>query len=192
MKKIIPIVLIVGMFTWAVVEFIGTSTDDTNGEVQQSGGSISSQPTEIVESDEIGIQRGMFAPDFEVTTLDGEQVRLSDYRGSRVMLNFWATWCPPCRAEMPDMEKLYGKEDITILGVNMTSTESSEEVVHEFVDEFGLTFPILLDESSDLTSQYKIAAYPTTYMIDSEGRIQFLTLGALNYDQMLQQLGRME
>ncbi|MHA6252536.1 peroxiredoxin family protein [Oceanobacillus sp. CAU 1775] len=195
MKKVIPIVLILGMFGWVLVDFIGTSTEETDEDNLMSGGSISSPPLDdagkLTESDEVGLGRGEFAPDFEVVTLDGEQAKLSDYQGSKVMLNFWATWCPPCRAEMPDMQKLYEKEDVVILAMNMTSTESSVEGVQDFVDEFELTFPILLDEA-DITSTYRVAAYPTTYMIDSNGRTQFITLGAMNYDQMYQQLGRMD
>src|SRR5699024_2838042 len=97
-----------------------------------------------VESDEIGLESRKIAPDFEVTNIDGEQAKLSDFRGERVMLNFWATWCHPCRAEMPDMQKVYDEEDVTILAVNMTGTESGEDVVVEFVDDFEITFPILM------------------------------------------------
>ena len=108
------------------------------------------------------------------------------------MLNFWATWCPPCRAEMPDMESFYQAEDVTILAVNMTASEKNEIVVDEFVDELELTFPILMDRESEVVDAYQVQAYPTSYMIDSNGRIQFITSGAMNYDQMLQQLNRMD
>lgn len=201
MKKGILIVIIIGMLGWAIFDFISSSRENTaEGNITSNSG-ITSLPLDdsnansdevVVESDEIGLERGKIAPDFEVTTLNGEQAKLSDFRGGRVMLNFWATWCPPCRAEMPDMQEVYDEEDITILAVNMTETESNEDVIVEFVDDFELTFPILMDERSDVMNAYKIQAYPTTYMIDSHGRIQFVALGAMNYEQMLQYLSDMD
>ena len=201
MKKGILIVIIIGMLGWAVFDFISSSRERADEGNITSSDSITSLPLDdsnsnadevVVESDEIGLERGKIAPDFEVTTLDGEQAKLSDFRGGRVMLNFWATWCPPCRAEMPDMQKVYDEEDVTILAVNMTGTESGEDVVAEFVDDFELTFPILMDETSDIMNTYEIQAYPTTYMIDSDGRIQFVALGAMNHEQMLQFLSDMD
>ncbi len=181
MKKAIFIIIIVGVLGWVGYDFI--SSNDTNGEQQSA--------ETVVESDEIGLERGEIAPDFELKTLDGETVKLSDFRGERVMLNFWATWCPPCRAEMPDMQKLHENTDIKILAVNLIDTESSPEVVPEFLDELGLTFPVLLDEESELANEYKIVAYPTSFMIDSNGRIQFKVLGAINYDIMIQEFEKM-
>ena len=201
MKKGILIVIIIGMLGWAVFDFISSSRERADEGNITSSDSITSLPLDdsnsnadevVVESDEIGLESGKIAPDFEVTTLDGEQAKLSDFRGGRVMLNFWATWCPPCRAEMPDMQKVYDEEDVTILAVNMTGTESGEDVVVEFVDDFELTFPILMDETSDIMNTYEIQAYPTTYMIDSDGRIQFVALGAMNHEQMLQFLSDMD
>ena len=201
MKKGILIVIIIGMLGWAVFDFISSSRERADEGNITSSDSITSLPLDdsnsnadevVVESDEIGLERGKIAPDFEVTTLDGEQAKLSDFRGGRVMLNFWATWCPPCRAEMPDMQKVYDEAAVTILAVNMTGTESGEDVVVEFVDDFELTFPILMDETSDIMNTYEIQAYPTTYMIDSNGRIQFVALGAMNHEQMLQFLSDMD
>lgn len=198
MKIGIVIAVVLVMLGWAIFDFVGSPDDTAVEDDTMSGNSITSPSTdtgeseEVVESDEIGLERGEIAPDFDVTTLDGEQAKLSDYRGERVMLNFWATWCPPCRAEMPDMQKLYEEEDVIILAVNMTASESSEEVVAEFVDDFELTFPIPMDQDGDLLETFQIVAYPTSYMIDSNGRIQFVSLGAMNHEQMLQQLESME
>jgi len=183
MKRVLPIILVIVMFGWAIVEFVNSTRD-------QAEDALSSDSAR--ETEEIGLKRDYIAPDFEIMTLDGQQVRLSDYRGERIMLNFWATWCPPCRAEMPDMESFYQAEDVTILAVNMTASEKNEIVVDEFVDELELTFPILMDRESEVVDAYQVQAYPTSYMIDSNGRIQFITSGAMNYDQMLQQLNRMD
>ncbi|MBP1949626.1 peroxiredoxin family protein [Virgibacillus litoralis] len=201
MKKLIVIVLAIGMIGWAVYDF-AIANDDTS--VQEDDGNISgnsiSAPMdeeekaeeEVVNSDEVGLEEGQIAPDFELKTLEGETVKLSDFRGERVLVNFWATWCPPCREEMPDMQKFYENKDLEILAVNLTETENSKEDVTEFVEDFELTFPILMDENSDVANAYKVRAYPTSYMIDSNGRIQFIAMGAMNYEMMVEELAKME
>ena len=180
MKKGILIAIIVGMLGWAVYEFASSSGNET----------VSSDAVETI--DEVGIDKGYIAPDFDLTTLDGERVRLSDYRGKRVMLNFWATWCPPCRAEMPDMQKFYEDKDVVVLAVNLIETESNPDNVQDFIDEFGITFTIPLDEGSDVAGQYEIFAYPTSLMIDSNGYIHSKFMGAINYDIMVQQFEMMK
>jgi peroxiredoxin len=183
MKKAIPIIIVLGMLGWALMDyFVWSSDEETEDE----------PAVEDVASEEIGLEQGMIAPDFDLTTLDGEQAALSDFRGEPVMVNFWATWCPPCRAEMPDMQKLYEDNGYTILALNMTSTETNVEDVGEFVDELGLTFPILMDETADVMENYSIQVYPTSYLIDSSGRVQRVILGAMNYDQMLQQMSEID
>lgn len=182
MKKVIPILIVLGMLGWAIFEYVSSSSEPDN-----------TSPTleEAAETDEIGLDKNQIAPDFEIMTLDGNQMNLSDYRGKRVMLNFWATWCPPCRAEMPDIQKLYDQEDIAILAVNMTASEKNEAAVTEFVDDFELTFPILMDREAEIVELYQVQAYPTSYMIDSNGKIQFMVRGAMNYDQMVQLFNRL-
>lgn len=184
MKKAIIILIIVGMLGWAVYEFILSA--DEGGNITTSEYEDANIKEESVESNEVGIRKGQIAPDFELKTLDGETVRLSDYKGKRVMLNFWATWCPPCRAEMPDMEKFKRDKDVKILAVNLLGTEASLENVQKFVDELKLTLTIPLDEKSAISNQYQIVAYPTSFMIDSNGRIQSVVMGAMNYDFMVQ------
>ncbi|UJL47189.1 TlpA family protein disulfide reductase [Virgibacillus sp. NKC19-16] len=198
MKKAILVLVVVGMFGWAVYDFT-SSTDETSTEENNNsgGGTITSpipdgEEDQVEESDEVGISEGQIAPDFQLNTIEGETVHLSDYRGQRVILNFWATWCPPCRAEIPDFQKLYDSEDVEILAVDLTETEESVEDVESFVEEFEMTFPVLMDESSDVADMYQVMAYPTSYMIDSSGRIQFVALGAMNYDLMIQELEKME
>ncbi|GGB40152.1 redoxin domain-containing protein [Virgibacillus dakarensis] len=197
MKKIILIVIVVGMLGFATYDFV-SSTDETTQEDTGgiSGGKITSPPADneekVVESDKVGLAKGQIAPDFELKTLEGETVRLSDYKGKRVLANFWATWCPPCRAEIPDLEKLYNNKDVVILAVNLTESEKSVDNITDFVEEYEMTFPVLMDVNSDVSTAYQVQAYPTSYMIDSNGRIQFIALGAMNYDLMVQQLEKME
>ena len=123
---------------------------------------------------------GTPAPDFSLKTLDGQTVSLHDYQGKAVMVNFWATWCPPCRSEMPDMQNLYSElkgKGVEILAVNV---QEARPPIEKFVTQFGLTFPILLDVSGDVVQQYGVQALPTSYFIDREGRISAFNFGALN------------
>lgn len=195
MKKAIFTVIIVGMFGWAVYQFMSTS-DQTEAD-KIADNTITSPPKgksdeKVVESDKVGLTEGKVAPNFKLKTINGKTVQLSDYRGENVIVNFWATWCPPCRAEIPDLQKLYDNKDVVILAVNLTGTEKSVDKVTEFVKEYEMTFPVLMDESLEVSTSYQVQAYPTSYMIDSAGRIQFKAIGAMNYDIMLQGLEKMQ
>src|SRR5690625_912312 len=151
MKRWLIIVVVALMAGWAIYDFV--IKDDTEEEVEMVG----------IGTDEIGLEKGEKAPDFELETLDGETVKLSDFQGQPVLLNFWATWCPPCREEMPDIQKLHENNDVKVLAVDAFETEKSEEGVQEFVDEMGVTFDILLDENSKVITVYNVMSFPTTY-----------------------------
>ncbi|WP_042150091.1 peroxiredoxin [Paucisalibacillus sp. EB02] len=197
MKKWILIVVIIGMLGWAVFDFV-----DSKGKIADQGGNVvegqeiadDTKKGEAEENNEpvIGLKVGNKAPDFQLQTLTGDNVKLSDFRGNRVMINFWATWCPPCRAEMPDMEQFHQDKDIVILAINLTDTETSIEDVESFSDEYKLTFPILMDSNLDVATLYMIQPIPTTYMVDSKGIISYKALGAMNYDLMVQEFEKME
>ncbi|BBI36418.1 TlpA family protein disulfide reductase [Cohnella abietis] len=127
------------------------------------------------------------APDFQLTDLEGNVVNLSDYRGQTVLMNFWATWCQVCKAEMPHVEKLYQNYkdlDVVVLSVNVTSQERNAQQVESYVDKHGLSFPVVLDEQGTVAKQYQVTAYPTTYVIDSTGKIRNHYLGAISYENM--------
>lgn len=198
MKKAILIVLVVAAFGWAAYDFLSTSGDkavEESNDGSSNGNKMipaSDDNESVEESDAVGITKGDIAPDFGLKTIEGEEVSLSDYRGQKVIVNFWATWCPPCRAEIPDFRKLYKNKDVEILAVNLTDTESSRDNVAPFVEDFEMTFPVLMDEDSEVSTTYQVMAYPTSYMIDSNGHIQFIAMGAMNYDLMVQELEKME
>ena len=121
---------------------------------------------------------GFLAPDFTLASTDGESVTLSSLRGRPVVINFWATWCPPCRAEMPDLERLWlqnNPEGLVVLGVNQGERE--DIVVRYARDEVGTTFPLLLDTRLEVGALYGVRAFPTTYFVDSDGRIQDIKIG---------------
>ncbi|WP_100334032.1 peroxiredoxin family protein [Bacillus alkalisoli] len=137
---------------------------------------------------EIGLEQGKLAPDFELETLDGETIKLSDFRGQKVILNLWATWCPPCRAEMPHMQDLYEDrkdEGFTIIAVNLTTAERNTEDIRPFIeDEFKLTFPTPLDVDGRVGEMYQAYSIPTSYIIDTQGRIQRKIIGPMSYEMM--------
>lgn len=122
---------------------------------------------------------GYAAPDFTLSLTTGETVSLSDFRGQPVVLNFWATWCPPCRAEIPFFQNAsrHYNGQVAILGVNDGESLST---VSPFVTEFGMTYPVLLDSDSEVTIRYRVSALPTTIFIDSDGIIQEVFPGIIN------------
>ena len=135
--------------------------------------------------DELPLEVDQPAPDFFLRTLNGRSVRLSDYRGKTVVLNFWASWCPPCRREMPDFQTLWeergpsGPDDLVILAVNLLP-EDTIAAAEGFVDEFGLTFPILLDTSrGEVAQRYGVQALPATFFIDRDGIVRTTALGSV-------------
>lgn len=145
--------------------FDASEYEDANVEEEQD-------PEEMLKT---GLKSGEKAPDFQLQNLDGETVSLSDFRGKKVVLNFWATWCPPCREEMPEMQSYYAEHTngrFEIIAVNATSTEQSGgKAVQPFVEELGLTFPVLMDTEGTVSDQFEVMFYPTTYLLDESGVI---------------------
>ena len=124
------------------------------------------------------------APDFTLPDMDDTQRALSDYRGKVVMLNFWATWCPPCRREMPSMQRLYEKYRERGLAVIAVNQFESPDLVFEFTGRLSVvpTFPILFDRDSRVSEQYKVKGLPTTYLLDRQGRIHYRAIGGREFD----------
>jgi peroxiredoxin len=124
-------------------------------------------------------QEGFLAPDFELETTTGETVKLSDLRGQAVLVNLWATWCPPCRAEMPAIERIhneYQDDGLVVLAVNMTYQDAFSDIA-PFVEEYNLTFPILLDKTNSVGSAYQLRSLPSSFFIDRDGIIQEVIIG---------------
>ena len=125
-------------------------------------------------------RQGFLAPDFTLDTLDGNKVTLSELRGKIVIVNFWATWCPPCRAETPALEKSYEQykdSGVIILGVDLTNQDSLSDV-KAFVQEFELAYPILLDRDGTVSSTlYQIKGLPSTFFVNHEGIIRTVLVG---------------
>ncbi|MBI2857346.1 MAG: TlpA family protein disulfide reductase [Chloroflexi bacterium] len=124
------------------------------------------------------------APDFALVDLKGNVVRLSEMKGKVVFINFWASWCGPCRQEMPELEKIYQKykdRGVVFLGVDI---KESPALVRQFVQRGGYNWTFLLDASGAVTSRYGISAIPTSFFVDRDGVIREIYLGAMNKDRM--------
>ncbi len=141
--------------------------------------------------EEASPQVGSAAPDFLLKTVDGQAERLSDYQGHPVVVNFWATWCPECRDETPQLVKaysLYGDQGLVILGVDV---KESDAQVRPFAEEFGMDYPIVMDLSGEVTRAYHATGVPETYFIDRTGVIRAKFVGPLQWtdlEQYLQQI----
>lgn len=132
------------------------------------------------------------AIDFELSDLEGNKVKLSDYKGKIVFVNFWATWCPPCKSEMPEFNEA-NKEfeqngDAVLLAVNLTTggaQRETEERVRNFVKDNGYTMKVLLDKTGNVANKYNIYSIPTTYVIDKNGNISTYFEGAINKERLM-------
>ena len=140
------------------------------------------EPTELEDKEgEIGIAPGMQAPDFTLLDQKGEEISLSDYKGKVTFLNFWATTCPYCVEEMPDLEAFYqnnkDKDDFALLGINMTKTweKKSKDQLIDWLDQEGITFPTVFDVDGDQAAQWAARSLPVTFIIDQDGT----SLGAI-------------
>ncbi len=124
-------------------------------------------------------QKGFLAPDFTLKATDGKTYSLSDLRGQAVIINLWATWCPPCRAEMPAIQKLYDEykdQGLIVLAVNST-VQDDPLAVAPFAAQYGLTFPILLDTTGEVTKAYQLRSLPSSYFIGRDGVIHEVVIG---------------
>ena len=126
---------------------------------------------------EVGTDEGKLAPNFLLETLDGKEMRLSDLRGQPVVINFWATWCQPCRKEVPELVAAYNsyrERGLVILGVNL---QEGKGIVRPFAEDFGMNFPILIDRDGEVGDEYRVLGLPTTYFVDRDGVVRSVFTG---------------
>lgn len=159
-------------------EYQDLTDEELDALLEEAGGAINNNGSEV----QFGASKGDTAYDFYLEDMDGNFVSLSDFRGKKVFLSFWTSWCPYCRDEMPHLQEFAEEnEDVVVLGVNVTSSESSLDNVKGFVDEFGLTFPNLYG-TDDITYLYYVESLPTSYFIDSNGVVNESVIGPVTKD----------
>lgn len=148
-----------------------TQTPEETGAPQDSAAPEETEPPKVE------------APDFTVENADGEEVKLSDYVGKPIVLNFWASWCSPCKSEMPEFNAAWEELDgeVQFLMVNMTDgARETVESAREYVEGEGFTFPVLFDTKSEAAIAYSAYSLPTTYFIDAEGYVTARAVGAID------------
>lgn len=166
-------------------------------QIEQEVQSEEEQEKETGDTSNEEVEREVIpAPDFTLVDQYGESHTLSDYTGKVVFLNFWATWCGPCKQEMPDIQKLYeefgeNEGEVVILGIanpkteeNPTNQDGTIEEITSFMNENGYTYPVVMDTTGEYFATYGISAFPTTFMIDAEGNVYGYVSGALTEDMM--------
>lgn len=160
------------------------------------GDDVDGSSVDNADSGEGVVASGAPLSDRVLLDQNGVEHRLSDYRGKAVFLNFFTTWCPPCQHEIPDIETLYrdrgeNKGDVVIMGIANPKTaeypansDGSEDEVKVFIDEYDITYPVLMDTTGDMFSAYRVSAFPTTFMIDADGAVFGYVTGMLTADMM--------
>lgn len=128
------------------------------------------------------------APNFELVDLDGETHRLSDYKGEGVLLNFWGTWCPPCKKEFPAIERQYKNfenQGVNVLAINI---DQSNLEVQNYINELGLTFPVAIDKGRSVMTTYNVGQLPATILVNDEGIITNIITGEMSEAQIVEHL----
>ncbi len=169
---VVVVVAIAGVIWWIEARDSGgvSSTGERYGPVDL--------PAALVPAGaSIKAEEGALAPDFLLEALDGDETRLSDFRGQPVVLNFWATWCVSCRKEMPQLIEAYDvhrDEGLVVIGLNL---QESESIIRPFVDDFGINFPVLIDRDGEVGDAYRLVGLPTTFFIGRDGVVESVFIG---------------
>jgi len=124
------------------------------------------------------------APDFALERLNGERFRLSEHRGTVVVINFWATWCPPCREEIPEFVELQTEMEGEVLFVGVSMDKGDPEKVRSFAEEFGINYPIVIDDGTVSEKHGPISGIPTTFLVDREGSARLQAMGQLTKESL--------
>lgn len=186
MKKAIIYGLIIILILGGVFYFTLDKEDkDMDNNLGQGEEPPNGNEEEVPDTpDEDIIEIGKKLPNFTLVNRDGEEKSLRDYEGQITFLNFWESWCPPCKQEMPDFQKIHEEyDDVLILTVN-TEKEKDREIVDKFLDDNGYTFEVLLDQKQEVARKYYISSIPSTFFIDKDGIFRGNWPGMLTYEQM--------
>lgn len=169
------------VFVFVVIGWLARSIIGPRISLQKG---VKPQPSTAVSTKtEVGIGEGLRAPDLELMTLQGEKIKLSSYQGKVLLLNFWATWCPPCLAEIPSMIRVYDQlkdKGLEILAINLD--ENGPQVVPRFLENMKIPFPVFIDPEGKTAEEYQVYGVPHNIIIDREGVIRYKTFGGLEWD----------
>jgi peroxiredoxin len=188
-KKIIAALLLLGFLSYALWQGLSPNkaSDNSNLSEYKDLNIKTGDSARQASGQAYGLEPKDAAPPFTLSDTNGKSVQLSDFKGKKVILNFWATWCPPCQKEMPDMQAFYEKygNDVQLLAVNLTSSEGSKKAVSKFLKEKQFTFRVLLDDQDTVGSKkYRVSTIPTSYFIDEQGKIVQRVNGPMTLKQM--------
>ncbi|NJP06986.1 MAG: TlpA family protein disulfide reductase [Chloroflexaceae bacterium] len=181
------ITLIIG-----TISACGASSASTPPAGSHPGATIAVESAMLDTTDTNLLEVGDRAPDFRYTLADGSQHRLSDFQGQKVLLNFWASWCPPCTHEMPDIQQAattHAADGLTVLAVNF---HEEADVIESFATEHNLSIPLIANPSGDISTRYGVTGLPVSFFINTDGTISYKQIGLLNTDFIELRLERMQ
>jgi thiol-disulfide isomerase/thioredoxin len=183
-----------GIAIFLVIVAIITSTQygKNTGMMPKESGNTDQKSSSTVEEENRKEPAGKEAAEFTLTDLNGIEVSLEDFHGKNVYLNFWATWCPPCRSEMPDLERIhqsYKDKDLVVLAVNIGEDKGTVEA---YIKESNFSFRVLLDSDQRVAAEYRISSIPQSYFINREGRIAAKKIGSMSEAQMEEYIRMLE
>jgi peroxiredoxin len=176
-RVVYPLVVIIAII--GVIWWIENRGDDATSSSGVEYGARDIDPRFVPDGFDVGTDVGQIAPDFELESLSGGETWLTDFRGHPVVLNFWATWCQPCRQELPQLVSAYDQlqdEGLVIVGLNM---QEGRDLITPFAEDRGIDFPVLIDRDGDVGDQYRLLGLPTTYFIDANGVVVSVFRGPL-------------
>ncbi len=189
-KRFVSLMIFIVAFAFIVYVVVDNYVGNKEGYLTNN------TPDETFEpKDEVGLLRGMTAPNFTLPLWESSEERsLTDFRGNLVVLNLWASWCPPCRDEMPDLielDEIYKDRGVKVVGINMGTLERTEGAMEKFMEEFDVQFPTFVDQSNDTINQrgiveslYQVRALPATFILDKEGRIYSSMKGKVTFEML--------
>ncbi|RDW17745.1 TlpA family protein disulfide reductase [Oceanobacillus chungangensis] len=190
-KKMTGLMILLVLVGILIVNIIDQNKQNTTERISNEfdvSGDTSVQGGVIAPIESVGIEPGELAPDIELEAADGTQFKLSELRGKKVLLNFWATWCPPCKEEMPAMQQFYDahKDEMEVIAVNF---KEKDQKVRDFINDSVYTYTIPIDEDGVVSNEYGVYTVPTTYFIGTDGIIQQpRKVGPMTYEYMEEML----
>ncbi len=176
LRRVVYPLLVIGVIA-AAIWYIEYRPDGNVSPTGERYGPVDLPVVLVPPGAKVAAEEGALGPDFLLESLRADEMRLSDFRGQAVVLNFWATWCKPCRTEIPALVDAYDRnrdQGLVVIGLNL---QEGKAIVEPFANDFGMDFPILIDRDGEVADRYRLLGLPTTYFIDADGVIQSVFRG---------------